>query len=518
MSDQPSTMYDLLLRQVEQRPTSEAVRYGELAWTWAELHARVGRCAAALRAAGLHPGDRVATLDFNHPSWLEISLGCAQVGTVNVLVNFRLAPAEIEYVLNDSGAEVLFVGPEFAEVAASLRPRLPKLRRIIQVGGPAGEYEAWLGAEPDPLAHPVHPEDCVLQLYTSGTTGYPKGVLLPHRSALAYCQHMRAYADLHPGDSFLVAMPLFHIGGVAGTLNTLAAGARIVVLRTPEPVPLLELLVRERITHTFLVPALLGVIAALPDAASYDLSALRRIFYGASPMPLPVLRACMQVFPNVFTQVYGMTEACGVASLLGPADHADTTNEHRLLSAGTAVDGVEIEIRDVHSGAPLPTGQLGEVWIRTDQLMTGYWNKREATAAVITEDGWYRSGDAGHLDEDGYLYLTDRIKDMIISGGENIYPAEIERVLAEHPSVEDVTVVGVPDDKWGEVPRAVVVAAAGHTVDPAELLALCRTQLAGYKCPKAVDLVAALPRNATGKILKKDVRAAYWADRDRNLV
>ena len=172
----------------------------------------------------------------------------------------------------------------------------------------------------------------------------------------------------------------------------------------------------------------------------------------------------------------------------------------------------------MHSGAPVPTGERGEVWIRTNQLMTGYWNKREATAEAITEDGWYRSGDAGHLDRDGYLYLTDRIKDMIISGGENIYPAEIERVLAEHPSVADVTVVGVPDEKWGEVPRAVVVATAGHTADPAELLAHCRTQLAGYKCPKAVDVVATLPRNATGKVLKKDVRAPYWADRDRNLV
>ena len=518
MTDQPSTVYDLLVRQVEQRPDAEAMRYGELAWTWAQVSERVARGAAAQRAAGMHPGDRVATLDFNHPSWLEISLTCAQVGTTNVLVNFRLAPSEIEYVLNDSGAEVLFVGPEFAEVVAALRPRLLKLRRIVQVGGPADEYETWLDVEPDHLVHDADPEDSVLQLYTSGTTGYPKGVVLPHRSTLAYCEHVAPEVDLRPGDSFLIAMPLFHIAGTATTLNSLAHGARIVVLRTPEPAALLDLLARERITHTFLVPALMGVIAALPGAADRDLSALRLMFYGASPMPMPVLRACMKVFPNMFAQVYGMTEACGATSMLGPAEHADTANEHRLLSAGKAITGVEIEIRDVNTEAPVPTGQVGEVWIRTTQLMSGYWNKREATAAAITEDGWYRSGDAGHLDEDGYLYLTDRIKDMIISGGENIYPAEIERVLAEHPSIADVTVVGVPDAKWGEVPRAVVVAAAGHTIDPAELLAHCRTQLAGYKCPKAVDVVTALPRNATGKILKKDVRAPYWANRAHNLV
>ena len=517
MSDRPSTVYDLLARQVREQPDAAAVRYSELTWTWAQLGDRVGRGAAALRAAGLTPGDRVATLDFNHPSWLEISLACAQTGVANVLVNFRLAPAEIEYVLRDSGAEVLFVGPEFAEVAAALAPRLPKLRRIVQVSGPADDYGTWLDVEPDHLVS-ADPSDCVLQLYTSGTTGHPKGVVVPHRSLLAFCEHVAPAMDMRPGDSALVAMPLFHIAGTATALTSLAHGVRIVVQRTPEPVRVLELLAGERITHTFLVPALLGVIAALPGAADHDLSALRLLFYGASPMPMPVLRACMKVFPNVFAQVYGMTEACGVTSLLGPAEHADTANEHRLLSAGKAITGVEIEVRDVHSGTPAATGQVGEVWIRTDQLMTGYWNQPEATDAVVTHDGWYRSGDAGHLDEDGYLYLTDRIKDMIISGGENIYPAEIERVLAEHPSVADVTVVGVPDDKWGEVPRAVVVAAAGHTVDPAELLAHCRTELAGYKIPKAVDVVDSLPRNATGKILKRDVRATYWTTRTRNLV
>jgi acyl-CoA synthetase (AMP-forming)/AMP-acid ligase II len=518
MAQQPKTFHDLLVRQVAARPDAEALRYGHETWTWAQLGDRVARGAAAQLAAGLGPGDRVALLDFNHPSWLEVSLACAQVGTTNVLVNFRLAPAEIEYVLNDSGAAILFVGAELAEVVASLRDRLPTIRRVIQIGGSADGYEDWLDIEPIRQAYPAAPEHGVLQLYTSGTTGHPKGVVIPNRSLLALCANMETRMEWRSGDSALFAMPMFHIASVVVFGTALAEGARMVVLRTPDPVGLLDVLAREQITHTFLVPALMGILAALPGAADHDLSALRLLFYGASPIPLSVLRACMKVFPGGFAQVYGMTEAAGVVTMLSPADHSDTANEHRLLSAGKVITGADVEIRDVHTGAPVPTGHPGEVWIHTDQLMAGYWNNSEATASVITSDGWYRSGDGGHLDEDGYLYLTDRIKDLIISGGENIYPAEIERVLDEHPSVADVTVIGVPDEKWGEVPRAVVVAAAGHTIDPDQLLAHCRKRLATYKCPKSVDVVDELPRNATGKILKKDVRARYWNGHKGHLI
>jgi len=292
----------------------------------------------------------------------------------------------------------------------------------------------------------------------------------------------------------------------------------MVLTRIPDPTQLPAIMEREQITHTFFVPALMALMVKVPDVGAHDYSTLRVLCYGASPMPLPVLRASMKVFPNVFMQVYGMTEACGVVTVLGPEEHADTANEHRLISAGKPIPGVAIEIRDPNTGKPVGAGESGEAWVRTEQLMAGYWNRPEATAAAIDEDGWYRSGDGGHFDEDGYLYITDRIKDMIISGGENIYPAEVERVLAEHPSVADVTVVGVPDDKWGEAPKAVVVIADGQTVGEAELLAFCRQQLASYKCPKSVDVVDELPRNATGKILKKDIRARYWEGRERRTV
>jgi len=300
-------------------------------------------------------------------------------------------------------------------------------------------------------------------------------------------------------------------------MGGLFSGGRMVLMRVPDPAQLPVVMERERISHTFFVPALMALMAKVPGVADHDYSALRSLCYGASPMPLPVLRACMKIFPNVFMQVYGMTEACGVVTILGPAEHADTANEHRLISAGKPIPGVAIEVRDPSTGVPLPTGESGEVCLHTDQLMAGYWNKPEATASAIGDDGWYRSGDGGHIDADGYVYITDRIKDMIISGGENIYPAEIERVLAEHPSVADLTVVGVPDEKWGEVPKAVVVAADGYTVDEAELLAYCRGHLASYKCPKSVDVVDELPRNPTGKILKKDVRARYWEGRERRV-
>jgi Acyl-CoA synthetases (AMP-forming)/AMP-acid ligases II len=261
----------------------------------------------------------------------------------------------------------------------------------------------------------------------------------------------------------------------------------------------------------------MAAMVQVPGAADRDYSSLRALAYGASPMPLPVMRACLKLFPGVMHQVYGMTEACGVVSSLGPADHEDPAAEHRMISAGTPIHGVEIEIRDPATGEPVPTGDAGEIWVRTGQLMGGYWGKPEATAAAITTDGWLRSGDGGHMDADGYVYVTDRIKDMIISGGENIYPAEIERVLAEHPTVADVAVIGVPDERWGEAPKAIVVAAPGATVDPDALIAHCREQLASFKCPKSVDVIDELPRNPTGKILKKDLRKPYWEGKDRQV-
>ena len=520
MTSQLTDFSAVVAHWASERPDAPALTYDGTTRSWSELLERVQRNAAAQRAAGLAPGDRVAVLDLNHPSCLELTLACAQVGTANAVVNFRLAPPEIAYVINDAAARILFVGPEFAGAVEQLRPKLPTVERVIRVGGRDDEYEAWLAAqEPDPAVHPADPGDCFVQLYTSGTTGFPQGAMLTHRGMLALARNAAAnFEDMRDDAVVQVAMPLFHVGGTSFALLAMHDGGHIVLLRMPDPVAILDMLERERITHTFLVPALLGAMTQVPGAADRDFSALRDLAYGASPMPLPVLRACLQLFPGVMHQVYGMTEATGAVSSLSAADHEDPAVAHRLVSAGKPLEGVEIEIRDPATGEPVPTGEPGEIWVRSEQVMGGYWGKPDATAAAITPDGWLRSGDGGHLDADGYLYVTDRIKDMIISGGENIYPAEIERVLAEHPDVDDVAVIGVPDERWGEVPKAVVVAAQGATPDPEALLAYCREHLASFKCPKSVDVVDELPRNLTGKVLKKQLREPYWQGRERRIV
>jgi acyl-CoA synthetase (AMP-forming)/AMP-acid ligase II len=509
----------ILARWEHERPDDPALTYAGTTRTWAELARRVRQNAAAQRAAGLVPGDRVAVLDLNHPSCLEVTLACAQAGTANAVVNFRLAPPEIVYVINDAKARVLFVGPEFAAAVEQVRDELPSVELVVPVGGDADGYEAWLAAhEPDPAVHTADPADCFVQLYTSGTTGFPKGAQLTHRGMLSHSSNVAHDFDLDGDSRVQVAMPLFHVGGTSYALLAVSRGAHVVMLRTPDPAAVVESLESQRITHTFLVPALLAAMTQVPGVGERDFSALRALSYGASPMPLPVMRACLKLFPGVMHQVYGMTEACGVVSSLGPADHGDPAVAHRLVSAGTPIHGVEIEIRDPATGDPVPTGEPGEIWVRTEQLLGGYWGRPEATAAAITPDGWLRTGDGGHMDGDGYVYVTDRIKDMIISGGENIYPAEIERVLAEHPAVADVAVIGVPDERWGEVPKAVVVPDPGTTVDPDALIAWCREHLAAFKCPKSVDLLDELPRNPTGKVLKKELRKPYWEGRERTIV
>ncbi|TCK20634.1 long-chain-fatty-acid--CoA ligase [Pseudonocardia endophytica] len=519
MTTTSRTVSNLLQRWADERGDSEALRFGDLRLTWAELDERVRRLASALRAEGIGPGDRIAVLDLNHPSCVELSLACARIGAANAVVNFRLAPPEILYVINDARAQLLFVGPEFAAAADGLRDRMDTVRRVLHVGGDADEYEAFLGAhEPDTEPYDAQPDDCFVQLYTSGTTGFPKGAMLTHAGMLAHAANVAADFELTPDDVVQVAMPLFHVGGTSYAFVALAQGARIVMVRMPDPAALLDMIAAEKITHTFWVPALMAAMVAVPDASARDFSSMRAISYGASPMPLPVMRASLELFGPKLHQVYGMTEACGVVTSLGPEDHVDPAVAHRLVSAGTPISGVTIEVRDPATGETLGVDEPGEIWVRTEQLMSGYWQKPEATEAAITEDGWLRSGDGGHIDADGYIYVTDRIKDMIVSGGENVYPAEVERVLAEHPTVGDVAVIGVPDDRWGEVPKACVVAAAGATVDPDELLAYCREHLASFKCPKSVDVLDELPRNPTGKILKKDLRKPFWEGRDRRTV
>ncbi|HEX4725706.1 MAG TPA: long-chain-fatty-acid--CoA ligase [Pseudonocardiaceae bacterium] len=515
MTEKPSAIAALVDHWRRELPDREAIHYGDRSYTWTQFADRVRRNAAAQLAAGLRPGDRIAYLDKNHPGCFETTLACSLVGTANAVVNFRLAPDEIRYIINDAQAGIVLVGTEFLPVLAKIRDDLPTVRRVIVVGGDQDEYEEWLaGVEPLTDAPEPVPDQCFLQLYTSGTTGFPKGAMLTNRSLTAHAEAVATMTDVGIDSVALVAMPLFHVGGSGWGLLAMFHGARIVLVRDIDPVALLDEIVEQRVSHAFLVPAVFGFLLQVPDVAERDYSAVRALVYGASPMPLPLLRRSMAAFDVDFYQVYGMTEASGAITSLGADEHRDTANEYRIASAGLPVPGVELAIVDPVSGEHLGPNQTGEVWVRTKQLMSGYWHQPAADQAAFTQDGWYRSGDAGHIDDDGYLYLSDRIKDMIISGGENVYPAEIERVLAEFPGVADVAVVGVPDERWGEVGKAVVVPVAGASFDPDGLLAYCREHLASYKCPRSVTVVAELPRNATGKVLKRQLREPFWADRE----
>ena len=497
------------------KPDDEAITYLSRTWTWAQFDDRIRRVAGALTARGVGRGDVVAFLDKNHPACVEVTLGAASLGAATAIVNFRLAADEIDYVLNDSGAKVLFVGEELLPAVTAIRDRLPAVTDVIEVK-PEGddEYEALLAAAtPVDRAPEVDPGDTVVVMYSSGTTGGPKGVALSHANLIAHT--VNAFDDwpFNEGDKNLVAMPLFHVGGTSYMQFGLHNGAPSYMTRDVDGAALAGGILAGA-NRTFLVPAVLAkVLETGPDAVKL-FGALKTFAYGASPMPLPLLREALKAWPDTdFIQVYGLTEVCGVATRLGPEDHRGG-NEERMVSAGTPIQGVEVRIVDPDSLQDAPAGTQGEIWFRTPQLMKGYLNKPEATAESITEDGWFRTGDIGRLDPDGYLFVEDRIKDMIITGGENVYSIEVERILAEHPAVVEVAVFGVPDEKWGEAVKA-VVALEGDGVPEAELIAWARQHLAAYKCPKTVDIIDALPRNPTGKIMKKDLRQPHWEGRDR---
>ncbi len=497
------------------KPDDEAITYLSRTWTWSQFDDRIRRVAGALTARGVGRGDVVAFLDKNHPACVEVTLGAASLGAATAIVNFRLAADEIDYVLNDSGAKVLFVGEELLPAVTAIRDRLPAVTDVIEVKPEgADEYEALLAAAtPVDRSPEVDPGDTVVVMYSSGTTGRPKGVALSHANLIAHT--VNAFDDwpFNEGDKNLVAMPLFHVGGTSYMQFGLHNGAPSYMTRDVDGAALAGGILAGA-NRTFLVPAVLAkVLETGPDAVTL-FGALKTFAYGASPMPLPLLREALKAWPDTdFIQVYGLTEVCGVATRLGPEDHRGG-NEERMVSAGTPIQGVEVRIVDPDSLQDAPAGTQGEIWFRTPQLMKGYLNKPEATAESITEDGWFRTGDIGRLDPDGYLFVEDRIKDMIITGGENVYSIEVERILAEHPAVVEVAVFGVPDEKWGEAVKA-VVALDGDGVAEAELIAWARQHLAAYKCPKSVDIIDALPRNPTGKIMKKDLRQPHWEGRDR---
>jgi long-chain acyl-CoA synthetase len=418
---------------------------------------------------------------------------------------------------------MVFVGPELIahvqDVAALI---LDQPMLIAMEPGEDGhpDFAGWRDAAScDPPGVRITSADIAIQLYTSGTTGRPKGAMLTHNNILAP-RKLAAVADMDwnrwgPDDISLVAMPVAHIGGTGWGVVGLVNGAKGVVAREFDPTRVLDFIARDQISKMFMVPAALQIVVRQPHARQVDYSRLAYILYGAAPIPLDLLRECIEVFGCGFVQQYGMTETTGTIVYLPPEDH-DPAGNARMRSAGLPMPGVELKVLG-EDGQALPPGEVGEVAIRSPANMAGYWKLPEATADTIDADGWLRTGDAGYIDADGYLFIHDRVKDMIISGGENIYPAEVESAVYGHPHVAEVAVIGVPDDTWGEAVKAVVALKPGAPADPADIIAFARTRIAAFKAPKTIDFVEALPRNASGKILRRELREPYWAGKTRRV-
>jgi long-chain acyl-CoA synthetase len=495
--------------------------FGERVVTWAAMDERTSRVARGLAAEGVGAQDRVAFVDKNGPEYFEVLLGGGKANAVNVAVNWRLAPAEMAYIVNDARARILFVGGEFLAHLEALERGLTTVKKVVVLGAHSRHecYDAWVGRQPpvDPDV-PSTPGDVAMQLYTSGTTGLPKGVMLTNANLGALLPSVSPRWGFDATSVNLVAMPLFHIGGSGWALVGMWHGCHSVLLREFVPAAVLDALVRHRVTNALFVPAMLQALTQVPGAADGDYGALRTIVYGASPITDEVLVRALRTFHCPFIQVYGLTETTGAITQLDAADHQPDGPRARLLrSAGKPFPWVELRVVDPATGEDQGPGVVGELWTRSVQNMKGYWNRPDETVRTVTPDGWLKTGDAGYRDEDGYVFLTDRVKDMIISGGENIYPAEVENVLADHPDVADVAVIGVPDARWGETVKAVVVPRPGAAVTAEAIIAFARARISHYKCPTSVDCVDALPRNPSGKLLKRELREPYWRGHDRRI-
>ena len=494
-------------------------------YSYQDIAKQSQQLAQALLAEGVSHGDRVAVLCENCPEYLSLMMACSRIGAVLVPINYRLAPAEVLYVIRDAQAKLLLAPDgKLSELLDGLRPLVSELTIISSTEQGRRNWQHWLqenaASQATIMTSASNTYSAFLQLYTSGTTGNPKGVVISHHNIVALYTMSQTSLPVKSGIGTrdLVCAPNFHIGGSGTLLLPILAGASVVLHSSFNPLAIADDLEQLQIDNMFIVPAMImAIIEYVPNIEQRDFSHLKQLLYGASPISTGLLEKAASIFKCDFYQCYGMTETTGTVVSLSPADHALAlkARPELLQSCGRPLAGVEVKVIN-KQGDVLPSGVTGELLIRSESNMQGYFNLEQASRETVV-DGWVHTGDSAMIDEDGYIFLRDRMKDMIVSGGENIYPIEIENVLSKHPAITDVAVIGIPDDKYGETPLACVVCAADQTITIEALIAFCRDKLAGFKIPRRLEVYEALPRNPSGKILKKTLREPYWKDRERKI-
>jgi acyl-CoA synthetase (AMP-forming)/AMP-acid ligase II len=511
------TIQELFEWRFERTPKAVAHKFLDRETTYEELNIYSNQIANGLINLGCKSDSRIAYYGKNSDYFFEFLIGTLKSNTVAVGVNWRLAPPEVSYVLNDSKSEVLFVGEEFYPIIDQILEDLPNVKKVIAVDGNHTKYEdfiTWRDSQ-DILSTGLKSsdQDDILQLYTSGTTGHPKGVQLTNRNFAAANESIDGIVPFEEGTTNLVCMPGYHVAGTNWGIWGYIFGCRNIIIADIDPGLILELIEQEKIRSTLFVPAVILFLISHPNALTTDYSSLNFVLYGASPIADDTILKAKEIMQCDLYQVYGLTETTGAITIMMPEDH--DPKKGKLRSCGKALKGVELKIVD-ENGKDLKTGEIGEVISKSDLNMKGYWNKPDATKESIV-NGWFYSGDAGFFDDEGYLFIHDRVKDMIVSGGENIYPAEVENALMSHKEILDAAVVGIPDDKWGESVIGFVVIEESTNLSEEEIISYARTQIAAYKCPKSIEFIKELPRNPSGKILRRELRDPYWEGIDRKV-
>jgi long-chain acyl-CoA synthetase len=516
-----------LKRAVSLFPNRTATIFNTRRQTYRELSARTHAFASALQNLGVKRGDRVAIYMLNCPQFLEAVYACFEIGAVIVPLNTRLAPDELVFIINDAECMAFICDQPLLSHAVAFKQRIEGIQIFIAIGSADGfeDYESLMAKN---LNNPTSlkidssasEEELVGLFYTSGTTGLPKGVMLSHRNLWMNAMHTLAIRAPEPNAIFLHAAPMFHLATFPAIINNTVIGGSHAILQKFDLKVLMEIIERDRVTSVMLVPTMINFLINHPDIGKYDLSSLRRITYGASPMPVELLKRAMRALPGVeFFQSYGQSEASPLLTALTPEDHITEGPEEvtrRLASCGRPVIGVEVEVVD-DKDRPVKPGEIGEITARGPNVMMGYWKRPDETEQTL-RGGWLHTGDMAMIDEDGYIYLVDRKKHMIITGGENVYSTEVENVIYGHPAIREAAVIGVPDDKWGEAVKAIVTLKSGGNLSQGELIEFCAAKLADYKIPKSVEIrEGELPKSGTGKILKKDLREPFWTGKSRQI-